>query len=275
MKLSRFVAGIFLTASTIKAASLPETNALALLEGHAASAPRSENILSAEHALEKRKGGGGKGGGGGGGDSWTHANNSTGGGKSGGGGGGGRSSNSGGQTVSGSGAPRSYGRGGYYGGGAGVPYSAGQKTPKGLIAGAVLLPVAALAFFPGIWLYSVYPYYLHPYRFLNQTVQNATNGVNQTLQTICLCQQYGVCGCDDNDDQSYLNDLVGNGSYAALNKSLVNIYDNGTRYLTINGTLDNDTTAPGGTDSAATGSSIPYTGYWLTGALFLYAVAFL
>jgi hypothetical protein len=83
-----------------------------------------------------------------------------------------------------------------------------------------------------------------------------------------LCQEYSPCGCDENNDDKYLNDLVGNGSYAALNKSLVTVSDvNGTRNLVLNGTLPNGTTAPGGTDddtSAALNLQVgKYAGYWV------------
>jgi hypothetical protein len=66
MKLSQILPFVFLATSSVTASALPESNALDLLEAHGASVPRSE-LLSPDHALEKRKGGGGKGGGGGGG----------------------------------------------------------------------------------------------------------------------------------------------------------------------------------------------------------------
>lgn len=203
--------------------------------------------------------------------------------KSGGGGsGGGRtstSSNEGGRTVSGSGVRPAYGGGRYYGGGATAPYAAGSRSPLGL-APFLILPVAALAIFPGLWLYGVYSYpYSHPYTFVNQTLTNATNpnGVNQTLPINCLCQQYSECGCDDNTDSTYLHDLVGNGSYAALNQSLVRVSDvNGTRSIVLNGTLPNGTTASGGTDSAAPRQGVlEYAGYWVMGAIVLYTVSFM
>jgi hypothetical protein len=203
------------------------------------------------------------------------------GGKGGGTSGGGRtssSSNTGGATRSGSGPTRAYGGGGFYGGGASTPYSAGSKTPKGLVAGALILPgAAALFIFPGLWLYSVYPYYLNQYRFYNQSFQNATaQGLNQTLNVTCLCQQYQVCGCDNNDNQQYLHDLVGNGSYDALNRTLVNVADvNGTRVLALNGSLPNGTTAPGGTDDAAAGLRVgKYSGYFVMVMIVLSTIAF-
>ena len=64
MRLSQAFTFLALALSTVNAASVPNSNALDLLEEHAASAPRSD-ILAPENALEKRKGGGGRGGGGG------------------------------------------------------------------------------------------------------------------------------------------------------------------------------------------------------------------
>jgi hypothetical protein len=85
---------------------------------------------------------------------------------------------------------------------------------------------------------------------------------------------YSVCGCEENDDPKYLNDLVGNGSYAALNKTLVTVSDvNNTRTLIINGTLPNGTTAPGGVDDAGVALGVSkYAGYWAMGLVVLYGV---
>ncbi|KAG9383146.1 hypothetical protein A1F94_007067 [Pyrenophora tritici-repentis] len=171
-----------------------------------------------------------------------------GGGSSSGGSGGGRTSGSssggGGRTSSGSGAPRSFG--------AAQPYRAGSRTPgKGLVAGALILPAAMLFIMPGLWLASVYPYhYNNPYRFYNHS-----------------------CGCDENDgDYSYVDDLVGNGSYPALDKSLVTVSDvNGTKTLVLNGTLPEGTTAPG--SSAAVDLKVgKYTGYYVVGVMVLAGV---
>lgn len=198
----------------------------------------------------------------------------------------------GGSTRSGSGAPRAYG-GGYYGGGAAVPYTAGSRTPRGLVAAPLLLGAGALAIMPGLWLYSVYPYHfgnpvsvlsasrlqlllmIYQYRFYNRTDTNQTNpnGTNTTLPVTCLCQEYSPCGCDENDNSTYIQDLVGNGSYAALNKSLVTVSDvNGTRNLVLNGTLPNGTTAPGGTDDDDTSAALSlqvskYAGYWVMASI--------
>jgi hypothetical protein len=159
-----------------------------------------------------------------------------------------RGSNVGGSTTTGSGIRPSYGGGGrYYGGGATVPYRSGGRSTGGLAA-AGFLGVGALAFFPGLWLYGAYLYpYSHNYNF-----HNTTAGVNQTKPVRCLCEQYSECGCDDNTDPSYLNSVVGNGSQAALNKTLVRVANvNGTDTIFLNGTLPNGTTASGGTASAS------------------------
>lgn len=273
MKVSQLLTCVAFATQAINAASIPDAGALSILSEHADNTPRSSDILAPEHTLERRKGGGGRGGGGGG-----SSSSSSGGGSS--SSGGGRTSSnsmSGGATRLGSGPTRSYGGGGYYGGGAAVPYSAGSRTPKGLIAGALIGPLVILAIMPGLWLYSVYPYYYNnPYRFWNQTDtnQNNPNGTNTTLPVMCLCQEFNPCGCDENDNQQYVNDLIGNGSYAALNKSLVTVSDvNGTRTLVLNGTLPNGTTAPGGQDSAAVSILAgKYSGYWVMGLIVLYTV---
>lgn len=63
MRVAQFFA-CAIAVSAVHAVSLPNSNALDLLEEHAGSLSGS-NIMFPEHALEKRKGGGGKGGGGG------------------------------------------------------------------------------------------------------------------------------------------------------------------------------------------------------------------
>jgi hypothetical protein len=189
--------------------------------------------------------------------------------------------NTGGSTSRGSGPARGFGGGGFYGGGSSTPYKSGGPSPRGLAAGAVLGGAALLLIMPGLWLYSVYPYHFNnPYRFYNQSMQNETfpNGTNMSLPVTCLCQEYQVCGCDENDDQTYLKDLIGNGSYAALNKTLVTVSDvDGKQTLVLNGSLPNGTTAPGGSDeddSAAIALTIgKYGGYWVMGLIVLYTCA--
>ncbi|OSS52805.1 hypothetical protein B5807_01884 [Epicoccum nigrum] len=278
MKVTQLFAYIALVTSAANAASIPEARAISLIEDRLGALARSADVLTPDHSLERRKGGGGRGGGSSGGSGGSGGGRSSG--SSGNSGSSSRTSTNsaaGGSTRSGSGAPRTYG-GGYYGGGAGVPYTAGKKTPKGLIAAPLLLGASLLLIMPGLWLYSVYPYHFsNPYRFHNQSDVNQTNpnGTNQSLPVTCLCQEYSPCGCDENSDQKYLNDLVGNGSYPALNKSLVTVSDiNGTRTLVINGTLPNGTTAPGGTDdSAAVHLKVgKYAGYWVMASIVLTGV---
>ncbi|KAF2638478.1 hypothetical protein P280DRAFT_491872 [Massarina eburnea CBS 473.64] len=277
MRLS-YIAACCLALATNSAltASLPETDAHSIQQrAVAAGIPRSD-ILAPDHALEKRKGGGGGGKGGGGSSSGGKGGSSSSGSSS-----SGRtssSSNVGGSTAAGSGPARSYG--GVYGGGASVPYKSGSKSGKGLLAGGVIGLGAAALIMPGLWLYSVYPYAYHnPYRFVNESVNNATNpnGFNQSLPVVCLCQENNPCGCDENEDQTYLKALVGNGSYSGLNKTLVTVSDvNGTQSLVINGTLPNGTTAPGGTDDAGIMLSAgQYGGYWVMGLIVVYTVAFI
>jgi hypothetical protein len=276
-----------LATQTISAASIPESNsALAILPEQARAAP----ILAPDHSLERRKGGGGRGG-----SSGSSGSSSSG--SSGGGSRSSSSSNLGGSTRAGSGPSRSFGRGGYYGGGSATPYTAGGRSPKGLYAGALIAPLAIVAIMPGLWLYSVYPYhYNNPYRFYNRTAnrtrinndndrrdlvslvlrQDDGMGANETLPVVCLCQENNVCGCDENDDQQYITDLIGNGSYAALNKTLVTVSDvNGTRSLVLNGSLPLGTTAPGGTDDEGAAAALvvgKYAGYWALGLAVLYGV---
>jgi hypothetical protein len=217
--------------------------------------------FSPSEELWKRKGGGGGGGrgGGGGGGKGGGSGGSSPGGK----GAGSSSSSTGGRTTTGSGVTPSYGRG-YYGGGASVPYTAGARSASG-ISPILFLSAGALAVFPALWLYGVYSYpYTHPYSFYNATV-----AANQTKPVNCLCQEYSECGCDENGDNSQLDQLVGNGSYDALNQSVITVADiNGTSTILINGTLPNGTTAAGGTDSPnIAASTIKLSGYWLMVAL--------
>lgn len=197
------------------------------------------------------------------------------------------SSNTGGSTKTGSGVTPNYGGGRYYGGGATTPYTAGARSPLGILA--VPLAFSALAFYPGIWLYGAYAYpYSHPYTFYNRTATNHTNtttttrdlhfdieirqdtGVTETKNVTCLCAMYAECGCDDNGNTTFLNSLIGDGTYANLNLSLVNVADiNGTSTIVLNGTLPNGTTASGGTENAsgAVRAVIDMSGYWVMIAL--------
>ncbi|PTB74582.1 hypothetical protein M440DRAFT_1392942 [Trichoderma longibrachiatum ATCC 18648] len=180
---------------------------------------------SEEHDLFKRKGGGG------------------GGGRGGGGGGGSRGGSSGGDD----------------GGDGATPYRAGGRSPSGILPFAIL-GGAALAFWPGVWLYGAYMYpYHHPYHYYNESSRR-----NETRDVLCGCGTYDVCGCDDNNNTAYYDSLIGNGSYDGLNKSIVNVADvNGTRTILINGSLPNGTTADG-QDSSAAGlrNMVQLIGFW-------------
>jgi len=102
-----------------------------------------------------------------------------------------------------------------------------------------------------------YPY-THPYVF-----QNRTSNQNETRPVACACDETAECGCDDNDDPDFLNEHIGNGSWAALNQSQATVADvNGTRTILLNGTLPEGTTAP--SDSAAGGMAtlLQYAGWW-------------
>ncbi|KAK5290168.1 hypothetical protein LTR16_002639, partial [Cryomyces antarcticus] len=218
--------------------------------------------------LERRKGGGGSSGGGGGRSSGSSSGSSSSG------------SSSGGRTSSGAssgGAARTpaYGGGQYYSGGATSPYRSGSRSPLGLTP--FLLPIAVLSIFPGLWLYGAYAYpYSHPYSFHNQSAPN--NGTNTTLPVQCLCQQYSDCGCDDNTNSTYMDDVLGNGSAADMDPTLVQVAPvNGSQTILINGTLPNDTSAA--VASAAAGTSIPqglleHSGWWVMGAIVGYTVWF-
>ncbi|KAF1831029.1 hypothetical protein BDW02DRAFT_591447 [Decorospora gaudefroyi] len=268
MKLSSYLSYL-VAAQSINAASIASSeNALLALEDRRV-VPAAE-VVSPDHTLERRKGGG------------------RGGGSSGGGGGRGGGSS----TAGGSGRARTFNNGAVYAGGSPVPYAAGRRTPGGLVAGALILPLAMVAIMPGLWLYSTYPYYYNnPYRFYNESATNEdddddddrrrslwprqSSGRNETLPVMCVCMENdgienNLCSCEETDDQSHLDELVGNGSYAALNKTLVTVWDNnGTKTLVINGTLPPDTTAPGAANQLGGGR---FAGYYALGVMVLAAI---
>ncbi|KAL2808521.1 hypothetical protein BJX63DRAFT_33505 [Aspergillus granulosus] len=205
--------------------------------------------------LEKRRGGGGGGGRGGGGSS-------------GGSGAGSRppqtrpNSNVGG---SGSGPRPAYGGGTFYAGGGTIPYRAGRPSPWGIVP--FFVPVAALAFFPGVWLYGahVYPYH-HPYYYVNNTSNR-----NESLPVICLCEQYASCACEDNNNSTYYESLFD--GTQPKNTSVVKVTTvNGTQTIAINGTLPNGTTAAGPESSASTQNLIQASGFWVMAAIAASAV---
>ncbi|KAM0329404.1 hypothetical protein ACHAQA_004711 [Verticillium albo-atrum] len=193
-----------------------------------------------ESDLWKRKGGGGGRGGSSGGSSGS--------GGRGGSGGGGRPPNTGGsqggRTVQGSGPQPRFGGGRFYGGGAVAPYRAGARSPVGFIAPFVLVGAAALIFWPGSW----HGHRVQHYEFNNtHTFFNESAGENQTKPVLCGCAEDFPCGCDEPQDEgdrdTFLNELIGNGSYAALNKSVIDVGErDGRSTILLNGTLPDDTT---------------------------------
>jgi len=172
----------------------------------------------------------------------------------------------------------SYGGGRYYGGGSASAYRSGGRSPAGLLPFA--LAGGALAFFPGLFLYGAYAYnYNHDYSYHNRTNTSQPANQNETLPVVCLCDMYSACGCDDNNNSTYLDSVVGNGSMADANNTLVHIaMVNGTKKLVLNGTLpngtDNSTTTDNSTSAppTSTGLSIrqnimEVSGFWLVGAI--------
>jgi hypothetical protein len=148
----------------------------------------------------------------------------------------------------------SYGAGGnYYAGGATTAYRAGGRSPAGIapfVLGGAALGIGAYALYG----YGAYAYpYAHPYYFHNRTEaaqnQTYTNSTNSTLPVQCVCAQYSECGCDEQQDDSYLASIIGNGSSSDINSTVARVANvNGTNTLIINGTLPNDT------DSSSSGS---------------------
>lgn len=150
-----------------------------------------------------------------------------------------------------------------------MPYTAGAKSPSRGITPA-LLPIGAFALLPGIWLFGS----LYAYPYGGYGYYNSARGRNETANVTCVCQEYSVCGCDPQDNSTLLAQQLTNGSLsgAPVNTSMVRTvdYDNGTVISVINGTLDNGTTAPGGTDpsneseisSAVRAFVQTWVGYW-------------
>ena len=88
---------------------------------------------------------------------------------------------------------------------------------------------------------------------------------------------YSACGCDNNSNTTYLDSLVGNGSAADENNTLIHVgLVNGTKTLIINGTLPNGTNGTDGTNDTTSTTSgagaarqtlLEYSGFWLVGAI--------
>ncbi|XXH05657.1 uracil DNA N-glycosylase Thp1 [Hypoxylon texense] len=263
MKSGYFFLGLTAFGQSVISIAVPDTASDVALDTRSqqSESQYSERSETSEE-LWKRKGGGGSGGRGGssgsGSGSGSGSSGSGGRGGSSGSSSGGRgssSSNTGGSTTTGSGVRPSYGGGTYYGGGARQPYRSGSPSPSGIlpfvVAGAA---IGYVGFLGAHFAYGAYVYpYTHPYPYYN-----STNHQNETKPVSCLCDYYETCGCDDNGNQTYFNSIIGDGSYANLNRSVVTVADNATTNdstIYILGTLPNGTTASGGTeDPNAAGS---------------------
>lgn len=137
-----------------------------------------------------------------------------------------------------------------------------------------LLPLGAMAFFPGMWLYGAYAYpsnHSHSYR-------NDTSKKNESAPVTCLCQKYSVCGCDDNNNKTYTKSLFKDTDRRGLphNSSTVRVADvNGTKGIYINGTLPNGTTAADPSKSNVSGKLLKLSGYWVMASITVAAVTLL
>lgn len=87
----------------------------------------------------------------------------------------------------------------------------------------------------------------------------------------CECAQYSECGCDANNDTSYIDSVANNASMAKVADV------NGTQTLVINGTLPNGTTASGGTSAAGSFRQglLEMSGWWVVVAGVVYSVWFM
>ncbi|KAI1181347.1 hypothetical protein F4777DRAFT_13522 [Nemania sp. FL0916] len=284
MKFSNALVGVAVFVHGISAAATPDPNAdVVALDARTPESDFETYVeRSANEELWKRKGGGGGGSRGGGGGSSSSGGKGGSSSSSGGGGSsrpapGSSSSNAGGRTTTGSGARPMYGS--YYGGGATQPYGPRGTSPSGIAP--VVLGTAAIAgvAFLGFAYLNANGAYAYPYRN-PYTFYNVTTDRNETKPIQCLCDQYTTCGCDDNGDKTYLNDVIGNGSYAALNHSIVDVAknDKGQDTIYINGILPNGTTASGGdTSPNAAGSmmALAQAAGWWPAATVAFALAFL
>lgn len=115
----------------------------------------------------------------------------------------------------------------------------------------------------------MYPY-SHSYRYYNETSEE-----EEERPILCACSKEASCGCDEDDNKNateLYDQLIGNGSYEALNKSIVNVAEvNGTTTILINGTLPEDTQLPEDANAAAR-TMIEAMGYWPAAAAVLAAV---
>ncbi|KAF2839306.1 hypothetical protein M501DRAFT_992277 [Patellaria atrata CBS 101060] len=266
MKFLHFATSFVALSSSVSSSILPPSSkALAVREPEAKSETYDQFFDASP--LERRRGGGGRSSGSSGSSSGgsrgsSSSSSSTRG-----------DSNAGGRTSTGSGPTPRFGGGRFYGGGAVVPYSAGSRSPAGIVP--FILLGGALLVFPGLWLYGAYIYdYPRQITYFNESANaNETNAVQ------CWCSRFLVCSCDENDEDDYVQDLIGDGNWRNLDKSLITVTDvNGTRTVLINGTLPNGTTASGGEDgegAAANFKPVEYTVYALMAAVLTSAVWFI
>jgi hypothetical protein len=99
------------------------------------------------------------------------------------------------------------------------------------------------------------PYGAYYYR-VNYTAPALPNNTahNTTDPVLCICENFHPCGCDK-----------ANGTPPDLRYAVIN----GTEYAIVNGTLENGTTAPGGTSSGAgLGLYLTRSGKWATWVVF-------
>lgn len=88
----------------------------------------------------------------------------------------------------------------------------------------------------GALAYGAYNYDLDRATYYNETAM-----AQQTSSVKCYCARYQPCSCDRSDDEgAYVESLIGNGSYAAMQENKVTKISNNTLY--IDGSLTNGTT---------------------------------
>jgi len=84
-----------------------------------------------------------------------------------------------------------------------------------------------------------------------QVVVDDSDEEYEKLPVICLCTQHCVCGCDENHNEAYTQALYSNATEISAGSDdlfLIAASDiDGMKVMVVNGTLDNGTTADGGT----------------------------
>ncbi|KAL8304985.1 hypothetical protein RB601_009845 [Gaeumannomyces tritici] len=237
-----------LSGSAVSAAAVPEDSHAHVPYSRTPSV--FDRDLGTTKDLWKRKGGGRSSGGSGGGSGSSGGSRSL------------SNSNAGGRTAQGSGPPPPYSAG-TYSGGAKVPLQAGKSFPATRVLPFVLLGGAALAFWPG-WYYGahMYPYQSH-WNYRNRS-STANRNETTSLPVMCGCAEYASCACEENNNQTFIDSTIGNGSMADLKERNVTIGEyKGSKTILINGTLPNGTTAAGGEDDESGAvRMLQALGYW-------------